>query len=55
MLGPYYKGNAPFKEKLGEGVNGERLIITGNILDMSCQLLKDAILCMTGEFKWKLL
>ena len=51
MLCPYYKGNAPFKEKLGEGVNGERLIITGNILDMSCQSLKDAILCMTGEFK----
>ena len=46
MLGPYYKGNAPFKERLGEGVNGERLIITGNILDMSCQSLKDAILDM---------
>ena len=55
MLGSYYKGNAPFKEKLGEGVNRERLIITGNILDMSCQSLKDAILGMTGEFKWKLL
>ena len=27
-----------------EGVNGERLIITGNILDMSCQSLKDGIL-----------
>ena len=55
MLGPFYKENAPFKQRLGEGVEGERLIITGNILDMSCQSLKDAILCMTGEFKWKLL
>jgi hypothetical protein len=29
MLGPFYKENFPFKQRLGEGIEGERLIITG--------------------------
>src|SRR5574339_384512 len=44
MLGPFYKDGAPFKQRLGEGVDGERLIITGKVMDMRCQPLKDAIL-----------
>jgi len=55
MLGPFYKEGAPFKQRLGEGVEGERLIITGKVMDMRCQPLKDAILDVwqansTGEY-----
>jgi protocatechuate 3,4-dioxygenase beta subunit len=55
MLGPFYKENAPFKQRLGEGIEGERLIITGKVMDMRCQPLKDAILDIwqansTGEY-----
>ena len=44
MLGPFYKEGAPFKQRLGEGVEGERLIITGKVMNMRCQPLQDAIL-----------
>ena len=44
MLGPFYKEGAPFKQRLGEGVEGEQLIITGKVMDMRCQPLKNAIL-----------
>jgi len=55
MLGPFYKENAPFKQRLGEGIEGERLIITGKVMDMRCQQLKGAILDIwqansTGEY-----
>lgn len=55
MLGPFYKEGAPFKQKLGEGVEGERLIITGKVMDMRCQPVQDAILDVwqansTGEY-----
>ena len=55
MLGPYYKEGAPFKQRLGEGLDGDRLIITGMVLDMRCQPLKNAILDIwqadsTGEY-----
>ena len=55
MLGPFYKEGAPFKQKLGEGIEGEPLIITGKVMDTSCQPLKDAILDIwqansTGEY-----
>ena len=55
MLGPFYKEGAPFKQRLGEGVEGERLIITGKVMDMRCQPLKDVILDVwqansTGEY-----
>ena len=55
MLGPFYKEGTPFKQRLGEGVEGERLIITGKVMDMRCQPLKDAILDVwqansTGEY-----
>jgi protocatechuate 3,4-dioxygenase beta subunit len=44
MLGPFYKDGAPIKQRLGEEVEGQRLIITGKVTDMRCQPLKDAIL-----------
>jgi protocatechuate 3,4-dioxygenase beta subunit len=55
MLGPFYKEGAPFKQRLGEGVEGERLIITGKVMDTRCQPIKDAILDVwqansTGEY-----
>jgi protocatechuate 3,4-dioxygenase beta subunit len=55
MLGPFYKENAPFKQRLGEGIEGEGLIITGKVMDMRCQPLKGAILDIwqansTGEY-----
>jgi len=58
MLGPFYKEDAPFKQRLGEGIQGERLIITGKVMDMRCQPLKGAILDIwqansTGEYDHK--
>jgi protocatechuate 3,4-dioxygenase beta subunit len=55
MLGPFYKEDASFKQRLGEGIEGERLIITGKVMDMRCQPLKGAILDIwqansTGEY-----
>jgi catechol 1,2-dioxygenase len=55
MLGPFYKEGAPFKQRLGEGVEGERLIITEKVMNMRCQPLQDAILDVwqansTGEY-----
>lgn len=56
MLGPFYKEGAPFKQRLGEGVKeGERLIITGKVMDNRCQPIKSAILDIwqansTGEY-----
>ena len=56
MLGPFYKEDAPFKQRLGEGVKeGERLIITGKVMDNRCQPIKGAILDVwqansTGEY-----
>ena len=56
MLGPFYKEGAPFKQRVGEGVKeGERLIITGKVMDNRCQPIKGAILDVwqansTGEY-----
>lgn len=56
MLGPFYKEGAPFKQRLGEGVkDGERLLITGKVMDNRCQPIKGAILDVwqansTGEY-----
>ena len=55
MLGPFYKEGAPFKQRLGEGVEGERLIITGKVMDIRCQPIKNAVLDIwqansTGEY-----
>ena len=41
--GPYYVAGAPQKEKIGEFLDGQRLIISGNILDSNCNPVPDAI------------
>ena len=55
MLGPFYKEGAPFKQTLSEGVEGERLIITGKVIDTRCQPVKNVVLDIwqansTGEY-----
>ena len=41
--GPYYLAGAPQKEKLGEFLDGQRLIISGNVLDTDCNPVSNAI------------
>ncbi len=42
--GPYYVSGAPQKEKLGEFLDGQRLIVSGNILDYNCDPVPNAIM-----------
>ena len=42
--GPYYLEGAPQKEKLGEFLDGQRLIITGSVLDYNCDPVPGAII-----------
>jgi protocatechuate 3,4-dioxygenase beta subunit len=41
--GPYYVLGSPQKEKLGEFLDGQRLVISGNILDYNCDPVPNAI------------
>ncbi len=56
--GPYYVAGAPQKEKIGEFLDGQRLIISGNILDDNCDPIPDAIVDIwqtdsNGEYYFK--
>ena len=42
--GPYYIADAPQKEKLGELLKGEKLIISGRVLDYNCNPVPGAII-----------
>ena len=42
--GPYYIPHAPQKEKLGATLNGQKLIISGQVLDYNCNPIPDAII-----------
>lgn len=42
--GPYYLAGAPFKEKLGQILEGEKLVISGQILNQNCEPVPEAIL-----------
>lgn len=42
--GPYYIAGAPYKEKLGEEISGQRLIISGNVLNQDCNPVSNAII-----------
>jgi len=42
--GPYYIPGAPYKEKLGELISGQRLIISGNVLNQDCNPVSNAII-----------
>jgi len=41
--GPYYIAGAPYKEKLGQTLEGEKLIILGQILNQNCDPIPYAI------------
>ena len=41
--GPYYIENAPTKEVLGASMEGQRLIVSGQILDRNCDPVSNAI------------
>ena len=42
--GPYYIENAPTKETLGVLMEGQRLIVSGQILDRNCDPVPNAII-----------
>lgn len=42
--GPFYKEGAPFKQVLREGLEGERLVLTGKVLSESCEPIQGAVL-----------
>ncbi|WP_316504938.1 hypothetical protein [Nitrosopumilus sp.] len=42
--GPYYIAGAPQKEKLGKSLEGQKLIISGHVLDYNCNPVPDAII-----------
>jgi len=41
--GPYYIPGAPYKEKLGESLDGQKLIISGQVLNQNCDPVPEAI------------
>jgi len=41
--GPYYIPGAPYKEKLGQTLEGQKLIISGQILNQNCDPVPEAI------------
>jgi len=41
--GPYYIPEAPYKEKLGESLEGQKLIIFGHVLNQNCDPVPEAI------------
>ncbi|MCH7968900.1 MAG: hypothetical protein IH841_06630 [Thaumarchaeota archaeon] len=42
--GPYYIAGAPYKEKLGEILEGQKLIISGQVLNQNCDPVPEAII-----------
>ena len=42
--GPYYIPGAPNKEKLGDGLEGQPLIISGQVLNQNCDPVPEAII-----------
>jgi len=41
--GPYYVAGAPYKEKLGQALEGQPLIISGQVLNQNCDPVPEAI------------
>lgn len=41
--GPYYIAGAPYKNKLGQSIEGQKLIISGQVLNQNCDPVPDAI------------
>jgi protocatechuate 3,4-dioxygenase beta subunit len=44
IQGPFYKEGAPFKQVLREGLGGERLVLSGKVLNMRCEPVEGAVL-----------
>ncbi len=42
--GPYYITGAPFKDKISEGFDGPRLILTGKVMNKNCEPIPGALL-----------
>lgn len=42
--GPYYIAGAPYKEKLGEELEGQKIIISGQVLNQNCDPIPEAII-----------
>lgn len=42
--GPFYIAGAPFKERISEGFEGPRLIVTGKVLNQNCDPIPGAII-----------
>jgi len=42
--GPYYIAGAPYKERLGIGMDGTSLVITGMILDQNCDPIPGGVI-----------
>ena len=42
--GPYYIAGAPYKEKLGEALEGQKIIISGQVLNQNCDPIPEAII-----------
>ena len=42
--GPYHISGAPHKEKFGEHMSGQRIIISGNVLNQDCNHISNAII-----------
>ena len=42
--GPYYIPEAPYKEKLGQFLEGQKLIISGQVLNQNCDPIPTAII-----------
>ena len=42
--GPYYIAGAPYKEKLGETLEGQKIIISGQVLNQNCDPIPEAII-----------
>lgn len=42
--GPYYMEDAPFKEKFGADLQGERFHLSGRVLDQNCKPVEGAVI-----------
>jgi len=44
VQGPYYKENSPFKQDLAKGIEGDKLVVSGKVMNFNCEPIKGAIL-----------
>lgn len=44
VQGPYYKENSPQKQDLAKGIDGDKLVVSGKVMNFSCEPITGAIL-----------